>query len=109
MRAKEFRTVMQPDDRAILEMAVLMQGLALHNVTLKEANLTTDQIQSLFGDLEQKMVKATTTAGKVLGTAGKGLIMGAKGLRTINDYKDRLIAAAQNTKPVQGFDAAEWP
>jgi hypothetical protein len=106
MRAKEFRTVMQPDDRAILEMAVLMQGLALHNVTLKEANLTTDQIQSLFGDLEQKMVKATTTAGKVLGTAGKGLIMGAKGLRTINDYKDRLIAAAQNTKPVQGFDAA---
>ena len=53
MRAKEFRTVMQPDDRAILEMAVLMQGLALHNVTLKEANLTSDQIQSLFGDLEQ--------------------------------------------------------
>jgi len=106
MRAREFRTFIEPNDRAILEMAVLMQGLAIHSTVLREAELSPDQVKSLFGDLEQKMVKATTTAGKVLGTAGKGLVIGAKGLKTINDYKDRLIAAAQDTKPVKNFDAA---
>jgi hypothetical protein len=91
-------------DPLILEMTVLLAGLAQHRVILKEAALTADQIGQLFGDVEKKMVAAKSMAGKVLGKAGEGLMLGVKGLKTINDAKQRLIQAAQQTKAVAGFD-----
>ena len=90
-------TISNINDRYIFEIAVLLSGTAKIRCMLNEETLSSNQINSIFSDIEQKMSNEKTVTGKVAGAVGTGI-------KTVNDAVNKLGTLAQNTKPVQNFD-----
>jgi len=70
---------------------------------LYEAELTPDQIQSIFQNAEQYAVDSKQYMTR-LGKAGTAAKLPATAIKQLNDRVNELARRAQNTKPIQGLD-----
>lgn len=68
-----------------------------------EADLTTDQIQSIFQNAEQYAVDSKKYMTK-LGKVGDTALVPARAAKKLNDKINELAKKAQNTAPVENFD-----
>lgn len=77
---------------------------------LQEAKLSQAQIDTLFGDVEQKMSSDKTALGKGLDVAGKAAKVAGKGARLApkllpSNIVNKIDELIKETKPVKAFDA----